>query len=120
MVAKKELEVLSLDECQGLADRVRQGFDLGLSMADGLVPEDVEPAGSLDGMIGGLSACRRSDREGKSIGWLLGVLVRARDERDKAQVEMVLEDGEAESGEEEVGEDEVEIEEEEVEEGDNA
>lgn len=70
-------------------------------MAEGLTPEDVEPTGGLDGMIGGLSACRRNDRENRTIGWLLDVLVRARDERDKAQVEMELED--AEEGEDEEG-----------------
>ena len=91
-MAKKEPEVLSLVECQGLAARVEWGFDAGLSMAEGLTPEDVEPVGGLDGMIGGLLACRRSDKEGKSVGWLLDILVRVRDERDKPQTVLELED----------------------------
>ena len=73
-------------------------------MAEGLVPEDVEPTGGLDGMIGGLSACRRSDGESKTIGWLLDVLVRARDERDKVQVEMALDEVEVADEEEDEGE----------------
>ena len=97
-MAKKESGLdLTTGQCQTIADRVHQGFDLGLMMAAGLTPEDVEPTGGLDGMIGGLSALRAES----SIGWLLGVLARARDERDKVQVEMKLEDGEdVEAGEE--------------------
>ena len=95
-MTKKELGIdLTTGQCQEIAERVKMGFEIGLSMAEGLTPEDVEPTGGLDGIIGGLSALRTES----SIGWLLGVLVRARDERDKVQVEMELEDEEGESEE---------------------
>ena len=99
-MAKKEETPLDLRSCQQIAVRLGLGYDEAASVAgashvdeDGAIYIDV----SLDGLIGALLTCRKDDREGKTIGWLLDVLVRVRDERDKPQTEMEL-DGDGEEG----------------------